>query len=97
MKKCSLCRLTLEDNEVKLLPYSKGDYFCSYCYPKIEGSRRCIVCNDEFYYTRNSPNKPTCGGLRCTNMFHGVRSKIENNKPLTPLNEKRAKEWGLTK
>jgi hypothetical protein len=94
MTKCSLCKSKLTEKERIFLPYSKGDFFCKYCYNIIAGCRRCIVCDDEFYYTKKSLKQRFCT-KNCSIKYNYLKKKIRNKEYLNDEQKQRAIEYEL--
>ena len=77
--KCELCKCFINKDDAVLLPYSKGDYFCNSCYNILLGCKRCVVCDEEFYYSKRSAYKLTCRKFKCHNKYYSIINKINKN------------------
>ena len=73
--KCNLCRVVLKVEETNFLSYNEGDVFCSSCFSKILGRRKCIYCDDYFYYSNEI--KRFCSRT-CNCKFNNLKSKVFN-------------------
>ena len=76
--KCELCRCVFNKDDLTLLPYSKGDYFCKSCLKVILGVRRCAYCDEEFYYTSRNSLKLFCYKRECYNANMREKYKKKN-------------------